>query len=233
LLTEPPKLTGLKKRIDELRPAAREALGDFLTQVAQADAKVTPAEIKTLQKIFKLLGLDPQTVFSKVHAAAVEPVSVTPAAAAQSPRHAIPREPTAAPASKNELKLDATKVAALQRDSERVAGILAAVFEQPPAEEAPPPVPLPEEETEAEPRLLGLDATHAALLETLLSRTHWARAELEELAEDRGLMLDGALEHINEASFDKLDMAMFEDGDPLALNEDAVREVLGGHHQEP
>jgi uncharacterized tellurite resistance protein B-like protein len=233
LLAEPPKLTGLKKRVGELRPAAREALGDFLTQVAQADDKVTPAEIKALQKIFKLLSLDPQTVFSKVHAAATEPISVTAPDELQRPRHLIPREPVAEPAAKTQLKLDATKIAALQRDSERVAGILAAVFEQPPAEEAPEPAPEPEDAAEVEPRLLGLDAIHAALLETLLSRTHWARAELEELAEDRGLLLDGALEHINDASFDNLDMPMFEDGEPLALNEDAVREVLGGHHQEP
>jgi uncharacterized tellurite resistance protein B-like protein len=232
LFAEPPKLSGLKRKIEELTPAAREALGDFLARVAQADDQATPAEIKTLQKIFKLLGLDPEDVFSKVHAAATEPVVVTPATRDR-PRYAIPAAPTSEPAPRPGLLLDASKVAALQRDSERVAGILAAVFDQPAAEAVPDPVPesvQPKDDAVARP--LGLDAIHAALLETLMSRTHWARTELEELAEDRDLMLDGALEHINEASFDSLDMPMFEYGDPLVLNDDAVRELLGGHHQE-
>jgi hypothetical protein len=156
---------------------------------------------------------------------------VAPPSTPERPRYTIPAAPAPQQAAKPGLRLDAAKVAALQRDSERVAGILAAVFDQPPVEEAPEPPPEPAQ-ADTESRPLGLDAIHSALLETLLSRTHWTRAELEELAEDRELMLDGALEHINEASFESLDMPIFEHGDPLVLNEDAVREVLGGHHQE-
>lgn len=225
LLVQPPKLSGLKKKIEALDLPARESLGDFLALVAQADENVTPQEIKTLQKIFRLLGLEPESVFSKVHLAATEPVTVQSATPTGEGRTIPPPIPKAAPG----IRLDAARIAALQKDSERVAAILANVFQEP--DSAPPAEPEPEARQEAaEPGLLGLDSTHSTLLETLLTRTHWSRAELEELATDRGLMLDGALEHLNEASFERIEMPLFEGTDPVVFNPDAVREVQGGHH---
>jgi uncharacterized tellurite resistance protein B-like protein len=233
LLANPPKLTGLKKRIDALRPEARELLADFLIALAQADDKVTPDEVKALQKTHKLLGLDPGTVFSKLHAAATEPVKVAkPSDGAAVYR--IPRPPKQTRKTDQGLRLDPAKVARLQEDSARVARILADVFEQPSDGEDPSPedTVAGDDVDEARPTLLGLDAVHSALLETLMTRKSWGREELEELASDRELMLDGALEHINEASFDAFDMPMVEEGDPLILNEEAIREVRRDHHPE-
>lgn len=292
LLLEPPKLTGLKKRIESLDSASREVVADFLAFVAQADAQVTPDEIRQLQKIFRLLGLEPEDVFSRVHAAATEPVSMPDAGTTEDNRagYAIPPRPVEKAAERSRglggkrksdsggrgpdtselasdagkagsrLRLNAAKIAALQKDSDRVAAILAAVFDAPTeslgkseaeaangagggsvngtgratggsgatdaGDEGGPSNEVPDE------TLLGLDAVHSSLLETLLSRTHWARAELEELADDRELMLDGALEKLSDACFEKFDIPLFEGSDPLELNPDAVREVLGVEHQE-
>lgn len=258
LLLQPPKLTGLKKRIEALNRPEREAVADFLALVAQADERVTPDEIKMLQKIFRLLGLEPESVFSRVHMAATEPVRVCTADRDDTDGYAIPVSPPTeeperhsaptpmlAPSSRSKtkpsrepgvLKLDHQKIDALRKDSERVAAILESVFEVEPSSAQPLPATddrarqedMSEQEpaVEIRPGLLGLDAVHSALLQTLLSRTEWARTELEELAEDRDLMLDGALERLNEASFERLDMALFDDGDPVVLNADAVREVL-------
>jgi uncharacterized tellurite resistance protein B-like protein len=254
LLLEPPKLTGLKKRIESLDSTSREAVADFLTFVAHADDQVTPEEIRQLQKIFKLLGLPAESVFSRVHAAATEPVSMTDEDATSiQPGYLIPARPTneetpAAPdpkrGSKGGLKLDATKIAALKRDSDRVAAILASVFDAPaedssesrlvsdadPASASVEDAATPGDTDGSAKRLIGLDGMHSALLETLLSRTHWNRAELEELAEDRELMLDGALERLSDACFDRFDMALFDGGDPLELNPDAVKEILSVEH---
>lgn len=49
--------------------------------------------------------------------------------------------------------------------------------------------------------LLGLDPEHADLLKVLLDRPRWTRAEAEQLCVERSLMVDGALERINEAAF--------------------------------
>jgi len=49
---------------------------------------------------------------------------------------------------------------------------------------------------------LAAGCRHAALLEILIQRPEWTRQELEYLCAERGLMTDGAVETINEASFD-------------------------------
>lgn len=239
LFLQGPKLAGLRKKIELLQPTVREAVGDFLIQVAQADNDVSPQEIKALQKTFGLLGLDAERVFSKVHAAAV---SATVAATRSSGKRTgytipLPENPQPARAVRkqkaaaiNPLSLDPAKIAALQQDSERVAKLLAVVFENPAPGEEDSPGSEPPEETSANATVLGLDSKHSSLLKTLVTRMEWTRAELDELAEDRGLMVDGALERLNEASFEKLDMPLFDDGDPIRLNPDALAGVSGASH---
>jgi uncharacterized tellurite resistance protein B-like protein len=86
------KLTGLKKRLEMLDEPQRAAVGDFLITVAAADGVVSPDEVKTLTKIYKLLGLDPESVYNRLHqqlttgnhqpsrpAPATGPVTVRPA----------------------------------------------------------------------------------------------------------------------------------------------------------
>lgn len=226
LMAEPPGLNSLKKRIETLSLSAREAIGEFLARVAQADNEVTPAEVKLLERIFKMLELDVQAMYSKVHALANEPVTVVPASGEQPPRYAIPKPPTPKPTG---VQIDMTRVAALHADSEKVSSILGSIFIEdvphPEPDEAPPPEA--DEPTPAQQdSLIGLDAEHTALLRLLCTRTEWARVELEELAADRGLMLDGALEGINDAAFDAYDQPFTEGEDPVEINEEVRMEVL-------
>lgn len=62
------KLTGLRKRLDALSTKERAAIGDTLIMVAAADGVISPEEVSSLIKIYKLLGLDPETVTSRLHA---------------------------------------------------------------------------------------------------------------------------------------------------------------------
>ncbi len=228
MLLEPPKLTGLKQRVEVLDLAQKEAIGDFLTLIALADVQVTPGEIATLEKTFKVLRLDPKTVYAKLHLAATEPVTVKPGTNGPVD-YAIPRPPKEEKSTG--IRLDPSRIAALQADSERVAMILGAIFA--PGMLAPEPEPevgakiVPTEPAQPqEPLLLGLDMRDSALVRTLLTRAHWARVELEELAADRGLMLDGALERLNDAAFEKFDKPLMEGTDPIDINPAIVHEVL-------
>jgi uncharacterized tellurite resistance protein B-like protein len=245
LFTQPPKLSGLKKRIELLDNPAREAVGDFLVQVALADSDATPEEIRTLQRTFTLLGLDPEQVFSKVHAAvtSADTASRVPPQAPRSTGYTIPRPtetapprppPSAAPR-RSGIQLDPKKIAALQRDSERVATLLAKVFEapEPIPEESVSPGLDPAEDQASDDLALGLDARHSSLLRALMARREWTRAEVEELVEDRELMIDGALERLNEASFESLDVPLFDGTDPIRLNPEAVEGVLSAHNSSP
>ena len=72
---------------------------------------------------------------------------------------------------------------------------------------------------------MGLNEAHTALARMMLSRPEWSREELLDVAADLDLMLDGALEHINEAAFDAHDMALFEGDDPVTVNAEILEKV--------
>jgi hypothetical protein len=90
---------------------------------------------------------------------------------------------------------------------------------------APPPVAADPEPAPEAPALLGLDESHAALLRLLLSRPEWTRAELADAAADLDLMLDGALEQINEAAFDAFDEPLCEGDDPVSVNTGLLEKI--------
>ncbi len=221
LTAQPPGLNSLKKRIEVLPLNARQALGEFLAQVAKADNEVTPAEVKLLEKIFKMLGLEAQLVYSMLHVVADAPVPVKTTGAASS-GYSIPSPPKSKDAG---IELDMGRIAALHAESERVSSILGAIFAEEPTQPETVPAPVDTEEA-VQDSVMGLDADHSVLIRVLSTRPAWSREELEELAQDRGILLDGALERINEASFDKHDQPFSEGDDPVEINQEVVREIL-------
>jgi uncharacterized tellurite resistance protein B-like protein len=74
--------------------------------------------------------------------------------------------------------------------------------------------------------IAGLDAPHSALLLALAQQPVWQRPELEAIATSLHLMLDGALEVINDVAFDRLDEAVVEGHDSIEVNVDVLRELL-------
>jgi hypothetical protein len=122
-------------------------------------------------------------------------------------------------------QLDPVRIATLQAESERVTALLSKVFE----EEAPPAPVLAVSPGDAGPdsserplQLLGLDGEHSAFLRVLLTRHSWSRADLNDIAADMEMMLDGALERINEAALEKLDARITEGDDPIEIARDLM-----------
>jgi len=223
LVDAPPSLTVLKKKLEPLPAPAKEAIAKFMSVVAQADGQVSPAEIKMLEKVYKALGVDPQKVFSDVHAvAAAAPGGKRPAAAP------VVTAPAGKPATAG-FQLDAARVAALQQDTDKVSALLANIFTEEPTEpavlQATPAAQPDEVEAEAPHGLMGLDGAHTSFVNQLISRPEWTREELLDLASDLDLMLDGALERINEAAFDAYDGPLTEGEDPVTINRDILEKV--------
>jgi hypothetical protein len=147
-----------------------------------------------------------------------EPVALTRAGVA--PAFSIPAPPVSL---RGSVVLDLTKVAALKAESARVSVLLGAIFaecEAPEAEERPVQTQAPED---APTSLLNLNPGHQGLLQVLLQRPRWTRAELEELCADRGLMVDGAIECINEAAFDQFGRALIEGNEQIDINLELVQ----------
>ncbi|MDT4836087.1 TerB-C domain protein [compost metagenome] len=216
-LSQPPTLQSLKKKLEPLAEPAKRAVAAFLAHLAQVDGEVSPAEVKLLERVYKTLQLDPQSLYSDLHIAA----SGSPAGSLQ----ATPSVPASTPSKPaGGFALDHERIAQLQRESEQVSALLAQVFvDEQPAE--PEETAVEEAVVEDTSAICGLDADHSAFLRILVSRTEWAREELEAVAGDMELMLDGALEQINDMAFEQFDMPVTEGEDPFEINPEIMEKL--------
>jgi uncharacterized tellurite resistance protein B-like protein len=257
LLHEKSNLRGLKARIAKLSPAQRQEFAQFMVQVAAADGQATPQEVQVLEKIYKQLELDSQTLYSDLHMVSTTTISSQPASEPVTVRKATPTRGHKIPAQpkgkskKQELALDMSLVQSKLTESQEISGILADIFVD---EESSPKAPSsttkthhtytqtsqvrkssksksakssksPEPDAKAV-QIAGLDHAHSELLFALKKQELWQRGELEAIATQLDLMLDGALEVINEAAFDRCDEAVTEGDDPIEVNSDVLRELL-------
>ena len=208
LTTAPITLASLKKKLDPLGQVAKEAVAASMATLAQVDGMVSPEEMRFLEKVYKALGVDAKRVFTDVHAVS----------AGRSVAKSVHTK---------RFQLDPKRIAELQHDTAKVSALLAGIF----TEEAPEPatdslpIRIVRPEPTINPGLLGQDEAHSALLRLMLSRPSWSRAELEDSAADLELMLDGALEQINEASFDTYDFPFSEGDDPVEINPEFLEKI--------
>lgn len=224
LLLSKPTLTSMKKRVAGLDASQRAAIGAFVVTMGHLEGGLSQAEMKALAKVYRILELPEDLLYREAHAAATEPVTVKASQQAEK-RYAIPAKPVA-PAKSTEpakqAELDAERIAKLKEESARVSALLGAIFSG--DDEAPEPTEA-EEQAPQERTIAGLDAEHSSFAKLLMARNKWWRAELEDLAADRDLMLDGALERVNEAFMDVCGELLLDGNDPVEINENAIHMV--------
>ena len=214
LVSSPPALSSLKKRLEPLSSEARRAIASFLAHLAHADGSVDPAEVKLLERIYGALGIDVQVLYSDLHSGNMR------GANAPAPSNKAGRQQT--PTTGSAITLDPARIAALQKETEQVSKLLAGVFVEEPQSDHKMEPAEPESQEPSAPGILGLDAELSAFLRVLLSRSTWSRAELNDLAKDMHVMPDGALERINDAAFEHANEPLTEGEDPIEIN----REIL-------
>ena len=286
-LGAPATLASLKKRLEPLASDDRQVLASFLVQTANADGVVTPAEVRLLEKIYRMLELDTQQLYSDLHQDASSPAQSRRVAADPTDRASAPNARLAGKGSTDQapepLRLDPARISALQTETAQVSALLAQVFAQDATDEpeaqpgasadeahvhgagmdrmahaqsgrriAPderaaqlellPPsgsdadtfqgsahaldAPIEDEPGHTSPStLLGLDDAHSTFLRLLVSRPRWTRQELLDAAADLELMLDGAIEQVNEASLDHWDEPLTDGDDPVEINQELAQRL--------
>jgi len=175
-----------------------------------ADGKTSAAEVRLLEQIYRALELDPKLLYTHLHRGAQQ------IGGPDSRRSLIPSETTT-------LTVDTERLAALRRETDQVSALLAEVF----ADEGPPGIPQPEtispvlplSESSGDILLPGLDAKHQQFLADLLAKESWTREELQCMAAHSQIMLDGALERINDAAFDLFGEPVTEGDDPVYVQQ--------------
>ncbi|MEA2489472.1 MAG: hypothetical protein QOH21_1264, partial [Acidobacteriota bacterium] len=213
-----PGTNGMTKRLATLSTSARHHIGQLLITIATTDGHVDPREMKILEKLYGLIGLEPTALYADIHAAIAagdEPVLV-----AEAPRvskgFAIPPKPGPVTAAGIDMDRVRLKIA----ETRQVSTLLGNIF----ADDEEPVAVAP---AILESGTIGtLDAPHSELLRRLAQRESWARDEVERLAAELALLPDGALETINDYAYTAADEPFWEDGDPLTVNTTVAMELM-------
>ena len=211
MLEVAPDLTLFRRHLKEVPEDARHELGKAALAMAAVDGVIDPGEIKAIQKLYKAMGLETEGIYSDLHAltSGSEPVTVREAGEAASD-FAIPPPP-----SDSKVVLDAERISAIMANTARVSSILKDIFGDDELEDESN-----EEPEDSGDRFPGLDAKHSAFLDELLTQAHWGESEFGALAGQFRLMPSGALETLNEWSFEHFDDMLIDAYQGYTINQD-------------
>lgn len=222
MIAVPPNIGMLRTRLRNAPEDMRSALGQFAVVAAGADGAIAPEEIRVIERLYEVMGLDRERVYSDLHAlsSAAEPITVRPAGRTTR-EFAIPPPPLEKPV--HAVTLDAARVADVMADTVRVSQVLGDVFVDGDDDEEPN---VEDIVSETDDRFSGLDAPHMAVVSVLITRRRWTEDEVGNLTAEHQLMAAGALETINEWAFSKFDDALVEEYDGYDINGDIAQQLM-------
>jgi uncharacterized tellurite resistance protein B-like protein len=241
----PPDLTSLGRLTKGMSLEQRQSIGRLMLAVIAADGVITDDELRAFRKAYQAMDLGKAAADAAIAslsqpAGVDEPPTVRPASYELSAGESIPP----APVEQKGLRLNRAAIASIMDDTREVAAMLAeamrAESDEAPAaalhRAAPDPGPAsaagargPAQvqadvvECMAEPEITvtsdpTLPARYAAFCQLLLARADWPMADAEATARQHGHMLNGAIEALNDWSFEKYGGQLFvEDGERLLI----------------
>jgi uncharacterized tellurite resistance protein B-like protein len=210
LVNQPGSLASLKTRMAKLAREDRVELALAVSSLASADGVVSPEEVRLLEQIYRVLELESNILYSHLHGSGNLQQLREDAG------------PTTGPSS----FLNANRIAELRRQTDAVTELLAGVFAeheeeisvQKPDGLCGPGGPMSDEI----PMLPGLDAIHSSFFSLLITKAVWTKSDLISAAAERRIMLDGALERINDAALDFAGEVLIEGDDPIYVQQNIM-----------
>lgn len=206
-------VSSLKNKIEKLNNARKTKIIEYLISLAWADHHIHPDEISMLQKLGEIFGIEESKVLKKLynlqHRVEDELVQV---------KRKFDLRGQKVPEAKHSPRLLNEELLQARIDqTNEVQNILSDVFEEEDDEDklSTEPNKLEDDFTS----YLGLDKQHSELVGTLISKEIWTQGEFNKLCNDIGLMPNGAIEIINEKSFDKHEDDLLLIYDEIEINE--------------
>lgn len=187
----------------EIKAEDRQAIRSVLIHTASAGGAAGPEQIHVLQRLYAFLGLELSSVTTDLHEQA--------ATGSVRQSTADPRQP-----SSSVFVLDAEKLAAHEAETTDVQGMLSNIFADTDSTTT---------ETDDEHESGGLDSAHHKLYQRLISNETWERDAIEPYCESLGLMLDGALETINDWAFEVAGDALIDNDETITIHADVVDDL--------
>ena len=184
-----------------------------LSSLATVDGNIAATKVRLLEQVYRGLELEPQLLYSHLHSGnqRAQPLE-SPVLSTMSVTHGY--------------AVDAARLTALRQETEQVSALLAGVFVDEETQIAAPSQTTnpasSASETHPQYELPGLDSKHQRFLAELLRKPSWTRSELKAAAAKMQIMLDGALERINEAAFDLIGEPLTEGDDPVYVQKNIL-----------
>ena len=251
MLHQKPTLRGMKPKLSAITNDKKRDMAEVLIGVAGAEGAISSPTVATLVKIYPLLGFEKDEVYSHVHQFSTSaanrakrgPVTVRSASKTSS-GFAIPNPAMGGDrlskstklSDKNAphrpgLTLDLDAIQKKEAESKAVTNLLGELFEEEDAEAIAVNstiISVVDGDTNGagEGAIAGLDSLHSQFLRILSRQETWSRQVLETQAGQLGLMLDGALEIINDMAFEMCDDPLTDGEDPISIDTDILGELL-------
>ncbi|MGB5854894.1 MAG: TerB N-terminal domain-containing protein [Oceanisphaera sp.] len=213
-LNSPANMTGLKARVGALGDTEKEVVRHILVSVALADGRVTPDEIKQLEKLYTALGLDKTQVTGDLH-------NLTSSKGTPAPATPTSKTKTQEPG----FTLNDELLALHASETDSVQSLLGTIF----VDDKPEERPVLAEETNATDTG-GLDQAHNSLFEQLITKERWDRKDVLAACESLKLMLDGAVETINDWAYEQVDSPVIDDDEDIYIDLEIANELKAGEH---
>ena len=222
MIAVPPDIGMLRTRLRNAPEDVHTTLGQLAVVAAGADGAIDPEEIRVVERLYAVMGLKRERVYTDLHALTSGPEPVTVRAADRAAREfAIPSPPPETPA--GAVTLDAARVSAVMADTARVSRVLGDIFADGDDEEDES---IDDSVPDTDHEFSGLDGPHRAVVSVLITRRQWTEDDIAGLADEHQLMAAGALETINEWAFDNFDDALIEEYDGYEINGDIAQQLM-------
>ena len=216
MMSVKPDLPLLRRHLRNAPGEAAHEMGQLALSIAASDGVISGKEVVALERLYEAIGLEKGGIYSALHAltSADEPVTVIPPSA-DDPGFAIPAKPDI----EGPLKLDEERIASVMANTARVSAILGEVFQDDQDVE-------PQEKHASEGEFDGLDRKHGAFLGELISRPWWDDEGFRNLAHQFRLLPGGAIETVNEWSYERYGDLLVEEDDGYHINSHVRDDIL-------
>jgi len=214
-------VTGLKAKLSTITDREKTAISHVLIGVALADGKIELSEIKKLEKLYSSLGLDKSLVSNDIHHFSSNNGGNQPFGISK-----VIRDDNNELETQNSLGFSINKelLQLYEEETAGVKGILESIF----VDEENNIDDISQDETSSEIEYddcIGLNENHFNLFQKLIIKEEWSLKEVQLICKELNLMIDGALEEINEWAFDKVDAPIIEDGNTISIDLELVKEI--------
>lgn len=223
-INTPQGAAGLKQRLTEMSEAEKIAISHILISVAYADGRIEPKEIKQLERLYTIMGLNKEQVMSDIHSLVIASEPVTVSLHDPETTFAIPKSPAGEGAA-NGFHLNEKLIRLREEETRQVKDVLEDIFSDQ-AEDEAAIFSTPGGNAPAGSPLASLDEAHLSLFHRLLTQETWERSALLEICKELGLMVDGAMEVLNEWAFDNANAPLIEDGEPVYVDINLAKEII-------